>query len=161
MNKIDTVEFFSWSDLLDHMVNRELSHIRGNWEMSWDHVESQYEPEEDSYAAILNSLFKKMSELDPPRKYHDNEDRLAEYLQRNTQWNIHKVNSRWVGAPYEIILEQGGFSDIDQMQLMLAAAGRVRAAIDRGQLHFDDMEESHRYMLAIVIIIILYHREDA
>jgi hypothetical protein len=160
VNKINAVEFFSWSDLLDYMVNRELSHIRGNWEMTWDHGESQYEPEEDSYAAALNSLFKKMSELDPPPKYHDNEDRLAEYLQQKTSWNIQKVNGRWIGAPYERILEQGGFGDVDQMQLMLAATGRVQAAIDRGQLHFDDMEESHRYMLAIVIII-LYHKPNA
>ena len=102
-----------------------------------------------------------MSEVDPSRKYHDNEDRLAEYLQHNSSWNIRKVNERWIGAAYENILEQGGFGDIDQEQLILAAAGRIRAAIERGQTHFDDMEESHRYMLAIVIIVILYHRSDA
>ena len=161
MSKIDAVEFFGWSDLLDHMVNRELSHIRSNWEMTWDHGEARYEPEEDSYAEALNDLFRQMSEIDPPRKYHDNEDRLAEYLQQNSTWNIRKVKGRWVGAAYESILEQGGFGDIDQEQLRLAAAGRIRAAIDRGQKHFDDMEESHRYMLAIVMIVILYHRSDA
>ena len=34
MSKIDAVKFFGWSDLLDYMVNRELSHIRANWEMT-------------------------------------------------------------------------------------------------------------------------------
>jgi hypothetical protein len=40
-----------------------------------------------------------------------------------------------------------------------AAAGRIHAAIDRGQLHFDDMEWSHQVILAGVLAAILYHRE--
>lgn len=150
-----------WSDLLDYMVNRELSHIRANWELTWNHSEQKYEPEEDSYAELLNELFRELSAVEPPSKYHDNEDRLAEYLRNNSLWKIRKVKGRWVGAPYESILEQGGFSDIDQKDLVLAASGRIKAAINHGQMHFDDMEESHRYILSIVIVIILYHRTDA
>ena len=41
---------------------------------------------------------------------------------------------------------------------MLAAAGRIRAAVIRGQTHFDQMEESHRRMLAALLLVILYHR---
>ena len=161
MSQVDAVEFFGWSDLLDYMVNRELAHIRANWELTWNHSEQKYEPEEDSYAELLNSLFYELSEVEPPSKYHDNEDRLAEYLRDNSSWNIRKVKGRWIGAPYERILEQGGFGDLGQKELVLAAAGRIKAAIDRGQVHYDDMEESHRYILSIVIIIILYHRTDA
>ena len=59
------------------------------------------------------------------------------------------------------MLEQGGFNDIDEKNLVLSACGRVKAAIDRGQLHFDDMEKFHRKMLADVLAIILYHRDNA
>lgn len=160
MSKIDAVSFFGWSCLLDYMVNRELSHIRGNWEMTWDHSENKYEPEEESYAEALNELFVELSSVDPPSRYHDQEDRLAEYLRDHSKWKIRKVKNRWIGAPYKIILEQGGFSDVDQEQLILAAAGRIKAALNRGQNHFDDMEESHRYILSIVIVVILYLRSD-
>lgn len=63
-----------------------------------------------------------------------------------------------VGADYDSILEQGGFHDIDEANLVAAAAGRVRAALERGQMHWDDMEDSHRRMLAAVLSVILYHR---
>ncbi|EBF8391669.1 hypothetical protein NBB52_05625 [Salmonella sp. NW1172] len=58
------------------------------------------------------------------------------------------------------ILEQGGFSDEDQKNLCLSIAGRIRAAINRHQFHFDDMEKSHQKILADVIAIILYHRSE-
>lgn len=153
-------EFFSWSDLFDYMVTRQLSHIRGNWELTWDHAEEMYEPEEDSYAEMINDLVIELSNLNPPLKYHDNEDRLAEYCKESLNWDIKKVGRRWVGSEYASILEQGGFRDVDGKNLCLAACGRVKAALDRGQLHFDDMEESHRKMLADVVAIILYHRGE-
>jgi hypothetical protein len=140
------------------MVTRQLSHIRGNWELTWDHDEEKYEPEEESYAEIINDLIIELSELDPPLKYHDNEDRLAEYCKSTLKWNINKVGNRWVGSDYASVLEQGGFNDLDQKNLCLAACGRVKAALNRGQEHFDDMEEFHRKMLANVLAIILYHR---
>jgi hypothetical protein len=94
----------------------------------------------------------------PPARYHDNEDRLAEYARDKLKWPIRKERGRWVGHDYDFILEQSGFDDIDQTELLHAAAGRIRAALDRGQMHFDDMEESHRRMLGAILTIILYHR---
>ena len=154
------IDFFKWSGSLDRMVTRQLSHVRANWELTWDHEEEKYEPEEDSYAEMINELVVELSKLTPPQKYHDNEDCLAEYCKQGLNWNITKVGNRWVGSEYVVILEQGGFRDINEKNLCLAASGRVKAAIDHGQLHFDDMEESHRKILADVIAIILYHREN-
>lgn len=152
-------DFFAWSDLFDYMVTRKLSHIRANWELTWDHDEENYEIEDDSYSGIINELVDELSNLNPPEKYHDNEDRLAEHCKNSLKWNISKVGNRWVGSDYSSILEQGGFSDVDEKDLCLAACGRVIAAIDMGQDHFDDMEKSHQDMLANVITIILYHRD--
>lgn len=151
-------EFFGGSNLFDYMITRQLSHIRGNWELTWDHKKEQYEPEEESYAGLINELVIELSKLDPPEIYHDNEDRLAEYCKASLNWDIKKVGNRWVGSDYSSVLEQGGFKDWDQKNLCLAACGRVKAALSRGQMHFDDMEESHRKMLADVLAIILYHR---
>ncbi|GGB12495.1 hypothetical protein [Agarivorans gilvus] len=151
-------EFFSWSELFDYLVTRRLSHVKSNWELTWGHDDEAYEPEDDSYAELINNLVVELSKLDPPKKYHDNEDRLAEFCKESLNWNIKKVGNRWVGSDYVSILEQGGFKDLDERNLCLAACGRVKAAIDREQLHFADMEEFHRKMLADVVVIILYHR---
>lgn len=148
--------FFNNSDLLDHFVLRPLAHIQYNWELTWDG--ERYEPEEDSYADSLNSLINDLGKLSPPSNYHDNEDRIAEYAKADLQWNIYKSGNHWHGAKYDQILEVGGLSDIDQTDLMLAAVGRINAAIDRNQSHFDEMEESHREILAAVMTIILYYR---
>jgi len=58
-----------------------------------------------------------------------------------------------------MILEQGGFHDINETELVQAATGRIQTALDLGQLHFDEMEDSHRKILAGVLCIILYHRQ--
>ncbi len=79
----------------------------------------------------------------------------------NLNWKIEKVGSRWIGENYAAILEQGGFNDFDELNLVLAAAGRIKAALARNQCHFDEMEQSHQKMLADVLAIILYHRTDA
>lgn len=158
---IDTKEFFGQSDLLDRLALRQLSHIKGNWELIWDGEDGKYESEEDSYAEKVNQLIQELGRVDPPKKYHENEDCLAEYVIDNLNWKIEKVNGRWVGEDYAAILEQGGFNDIDEKNLILAAAGRIKAAMDRNQHHFDDMEQSHQKMLADVIAVILYHRTDA
>ena len=94
----------------------------------------------------------------PPVRYHDNEDRLAQYVIDRLGWPIYKENGRWVGADYHVILEQGGFDDIDQAELLTAATGRIYAAIKHGQSHYDDMEQGHQGMLSAVLTIILYHR---
>ena len=158
LSVINTKEFFSNSDLLDYLVLRPLSHIKGNWELTWDGDRQEYEPEEDSYAVLLNQLIEELCCVNPPSRYHDNEDRLAEYVRANLNWDIKKVGRRWVGEDYAAILEQGDFDDIDEENLILAVAGRIKAAIDRDQLHFDDMEQSHQKMLADVLAIIFYHR---
>jgi hypothetical protein len=150
--------FFAWSDgILDHRVLRPLSHIASNWELSWNAESSEYEAEDDSFATALNRMIIDIAQTPSPRKYHDNEDRLAEYLVAKG-WPIRKTGYRWTGDDYDSILEQGGFSDIDQTELLQAATGRIHAALSRGQMHFDDMEETHRRMLGAVLSIILYHR---
>lgn len=151
-------DFFAWSDRLDYDVLRPLSHIRANWELWWDAASQRYDTEDDSYAADLNSLIDELARTPPPARYHDNEDGLAEYVTAKLKWPISKVKGRWVGADYASILEQGGFGDIDQQGLLAAAAGRIHAAIRYGQRHFDEMERSHRHMLAAVLTIIFYHR---
>ncbi|WP_346836588.1 hypothetical protein [Microbulbifer sp. SAOS-129_SWC] len=151
-------DFFSCSELFDYMKCRQLSHIRGNWELTWSHAEEIYEPEDDSYADLVNKLIDQLCLLDPPIKYHDHEDRLAEFCRERLNWDIKKVGNRWIGSEYRSILEQGGFDDEEEADLCLAACGRVKAALERDQLHFDDMESSHRAILSDVIAIILYHR---
>lgn len=99
-----------------------------------------------------------MENTQPPKKYHGNEDVLAEYVNDNLNWNIKKVKNRWEGADYKVILEQGGFGDIDEKNLILAATARIHTAIKLGQKHFDEMENGHMIMLANILSIILYHR---
>jgi len=158
---INAKDFFRNSDLLDALALRQLSHINGNWELTWDETNGEYMPEDDSFAAKVNLLIDQLGGVNPPAKYHDNEDRLAEHVKAKLNWNIRKVGNRWVGGDYPVILEQGAFNDIDQEDLLLAAAGRIKAAVEKGQEHFDEMEHSHRKMLADVLAIILYHRADA
>ena len=155
---INTKKFFRNCDLLARLVLRQLSHIKENWELTWDDTKQKYIPEENSYSESLNKLIEEMEHIDPPAKYHDNEDCLAEYVKINLNWDIKKVNGRWIGADYPSVLEQGAFNDIDQENLILAAVGRIKAAIMKKQYHFDDMEQSHQKMLADVLAVILYHR---
>lgn len=152
--------FFAWSDLLDREVLRPLSHIRSSWEMAWDHEAKRYEPEEGSFATEMNALIDCVASTPRPDRYHDDEDVVANYLASRPQSTIRKEGNRWVGGDYFQILEQGGFHDIDQHHLRRAATGRVCAAIERGQLTYDDMEEGHRRMLAEILTIILYHSSD-
>jgi len=88
------------------------------------------------------------------------EDRLAEFCKTTLRWDIKKNGNHWVGHDYAFILEQGAFHDVNERNLLLAVSGRVKAALDRGQMHFDDMEVSHRKMLADVIAIFLFHRDN-
>ena len=74
----------------------------------------------------LTSLLKSWHGSIHPKVHHENEDCLAEYVIDNLNWKIKKVNGRWVGEDYAVILEQGGFNDIDQKNLILAAAGRIK-----------------------------------
>ena len=150
--------FFYNSEDLDMMVLKPLSHIEGNWELTWDNCTKAYAPEEDSFAEQLNKLITEIEQTNPPAKYHDNEDILVEYVRDKLNWQVSKVNGRWVGNDYQSMLEQGGFDDTDEKNLILAAAGRMKTAIRFGQIHFDDIEEGHKKIFAAVLSIILYHR---
>lgn len=156
----DVRAFFAWSDLLDHAVLRPLAHVRSNWEITWDQSTQKYLPEQDSFAQGLNLLIDEIATTMPPQRYHDQEDIVAELAKERLHWPIRKKGSRWIGGHYETILEQGSCGDADQMELVLAASGRVRAAIRRGQLHFDSMEISHRAILGGVMAIVIFHRSD-
>ena len=133
----DLKKFFRKSDLLGHLVMRPLDHIEPNWELLWDEESEGYLIENDSFSDLWNDLVKDLSMCDPLTNYHDNEDRLAEHVKSSLYWEIDKVNGRWVGEDYAIILEQGGFDDIAQRDLLIAAAGRIKAAMTHGQTNFD------------------------
>ncbi|MCH8856114.1 MAG: hypothetical protein IIA03_07730, partial [Proteobacteria bacterium] len=106
--------FFAESQVLNQVVLRPLSHIRAYWELTWDAEKQEYLVEDDSFASLLNQLIEDLGQCSPPSRYHDNEDRLAEFVRDgHLNWPIRKVGNRWVGADYESILEQGGFDDID------------------------------------------------
>jgi hypothetical protein len=111
-------------------------------------------------AGLLNDLLIELEHSRPPSRYHDNEDCLANFVIERLKWPIKKRGNRWVGVNYDSILEQGGIHDVDQANLLLAAAGRIHVAKKLGQTHFDDMEKSHRRMLGAVLTIILYCRSD-
>lgn len=160
-------QFFEPSDFMEHEVLRPLSHIQANWELQIDPKTGRYLEEEGSFAALFNSLIDELATTQPPLRYHDNEDRLAEHVQEHLNWKIKKLGSTWVKqdgtrlhpSDYLSLLEQGGFDNMGVRNLVLAASGRVHAAILRGQVHFDDMERSHQVILAGVLAAILYHRE--
>lgn len=153
-------KFFTQSDLLDKMVLRPLSHINPHWELTWNSNNQEYETELSTFATLLTALITEISVTISPTKYHDNEDCLAEYVKQTFNWRIQKQGNRWVGMEYASILESGSFKDFDEKNLVLAATGRIKAALDRGQLHFDEMEESHRKILAAVMTIIIYQRSS-
>ena len=150
--------FFAKSDYLDMMVLRPLSHILPNWELTWNNKTNKYVVEKNSYAKKLNHLLLEIERINPPKRYHDNEDFLAEYVKINLKWPVTKKGNKWICGDYSSLLEQGGFGDINEKNLIQAASGRIHAAIRHGQNHFDDMEEGHMKILASVISIILYHR---
>jgi hypothetical protein len=150
--------FFRWSICIDQYVLKPLSHIAGNWEAEWDHEGDRYAPEASSFTDDLNQVIELVAACPRPLRYHDHEDLLAEQAVRESKWPIGKQGSRWVGADYLGLLERGAFGDLDQRNLIAAAAGRVHAALDRQQKHIDQMEDRHRYMLAALLSIIIYHR---
>ena len=99
-----------------------------------------------------------ISECDASDDYHKYEDVLAENVLRKLKWPLKKIGNRWVGADYESILTQGGFSDYDQKDLISAAAGRVKMARAYGQTNFQDMDYGHARTLGFLLTAILYHR---
>lgn len=153
-------DFFYESNYLDKFVLKPLCHIRGTWDLFWNDESKRYLVEEDSFGAEINNLISELEAIKPPKNYHDNEDILAHYVEKKLNWGIYKINKRWTGADYKVILEQGGFGDIDEKNLLLAASGRIHAAIRFGQNRYDDMEFGHMVILSNVISIILFHRHN-
>lgn len=151
-------DFFNGSVNLDRYVLRPLSHLKQTWDLSWDKSTKRFVVEKDSFGTDFNELITELEHTNPPDNYHDNEDKIAEYFKKFLKWEIQKINRRWTGADYEFILEQGGFGDIDEKNLVLAASGRIHAAIKFGQDHFDDMEDGHMNILSNILSIILFHR---
>lgn len=139
------------------MTLRPLSHITLSWETQWDFENERYKPEYDSFADDLNVVIEQLAMCARPASYHSHEDQLAENTLRQLRWPIQKKNGRWIGADYANILEQGAFGAMPD--LISAACGRVHAALDHGQTHFDEMEDAHLAMLAALITIIIYHRD--
>lgn len=153
--------FFAKCQMLDYLALRPLAHMRSNWEITWDASAGRYRVEDDSLAHELNVLIEDIATCEPPASYHEHEDCLAERCRDKMNWPISKVGNRWVGVQdYHAILENGAIPYYDQDDLVLASAGRMKAAMQRGQMHFDRMEKSHRYMLGGVMAIILYWRAD-
>lgn len=160
MTEQDLINFVKHSELFDYMVTRPLDHILPNWELMWDDNTNRFIPEEDSFAEKVNKMLDELVDMPIPDKYHDNEDILAEYVQKHHNWNIVKVNGRWISYDYREILNQGSFGDADQKNLLAAAKGRIAAAIQHGQTKFDDMEYGHQRILAMVLASILYQRSN-
>jgi hypothetical protein len=150
--------FFDDSSEFDRHVLRPLSHITPSWELIWDPNTTQYKEDSDGLGAVVNSILSEVAMAQVPANYHNNEDALAEYAKNALGWPIKKVGGRWQGADYASILEQGGFSDVNQTELVGAVAGRIAAARHFGQEHYDDMDPAHQAMLAAVVSIIVYHR---
>jgi hypothetical protein len=153
-------KFFKDSTYFYKEVLKPLSHIRSNYDLIWDYDDNKYLEEGDSYAKEWNELIVELSNIESPERYHDHEDRLCEYVSASLNWNIKKIRGRWITNDYAHLLELGGFSDVDERELCLAAAGRVKVARQFGQNHYDDMEEGHRSILGAVITNILFHRSN-
>ena len=75
---LEVKKFFAQSEYLDQMVLRPLSHIDQDWELIRGN--DGYLAEEGNLSAHLINLIDVLASTEPPKKYHDNEDRLAEYL---------------------------------------------------------------------------------
>lgn len=153
-------KFFGWSEYLEFDVTRQLVHVRSNYELTWNHDTNRYLEEDNSFAKDLNNLVSELGDTDVLYEYHKNEDQLGEFTNKFLNWSIQKKGKRWEIDDYSAFIEQGGFHDYNQILLKNAAAGRITAAIKRGQLSYDEMEESHRRMLGDILAIILYHIDN-
>jgi hypothetical protein len=67
---------------------------------------------------------------------YTNEDFLAGYVKKHLKRSINKVENRWEGEDYEMILEQVEFHDFNKKELIQAKTGSIHAALDRSQFHF-------------------------
>lgn len=70
-------------------------------------------------------------------------------------FSAEKQGGRWRGDDYGFLLEQGLMMSGRLDDLILAATGRVYAAINSGQKHFDDAEHGHLRMLSDILATIV------
>ena len=78
------------------MVTRPLSHIVPNWELTWNLKENRSRIRRGFIGREeVNRLLDEISEVQPPKEYHANEDVLAEYVKSHLNWNIYKKGNRW------------------------------------------------------------------
>ena len=150
--------FYAWCDSLDRFVLRPLSHIAPNWEATWSHGLQQYVPEHDSFAQDLNEIIERIAICPRPSAYHSHEDAIIETSIRKSGWPVQKKGNRWITTDYRSLLQSGSFYDLEQLNLIAAAAGRTQAAMDFDQMSYDNMEEGHQYILSAILSLIIYQR---
>ncbi len=161
--------FFAGSDYLDHAVLRPISHVAPNWELIRDPISDLYEEEDDSLAAHLNVLIEEVSLSSPPRDYHSYENRLAIHYEGVTTGRFYLHGKLWrdrqTGELVEKdfvghMIEQATCGHYDVPDLVLAASGRVAAALYFGVEHFDKLDHGHMEMLSVIMTDILFRRSD-
>lgn len=157
--------FFQNSTDLYTCVLKKICHIKQQFMLEWNETTQKYIGGFNSFANELNSLIEELDLIDVPDYYHDNEDILAEFVRDRLGWNIYKVGRFWKWndndenkSDYYAIIEQGGWYDAEQKNLLEAVAGRIKAAQHFGQTNFNEMEEGHKVMLGYILATILYHR---
>lgn len=152
---LEVKNFFAQSEYLDQMVLRPLSHLDLEWELIQGN--DGYLLEEGNLSAHLINLIDVLASTVPPKKYHDNEDRLAEYLVSMGS-KIQKKGQYWIGDDYGFVLQQASLAhQLNNEELIFSAAGRVVAAIKHKQYKFDEMEEGHQAMLAAILTILVFN----
>ncbi|UQA50978.1 hypothetical protein [Vibrio sp. ED002] len=150
--------FFDDSESIRDLVLQPLEHIRSNWDLYWNDSELRYVEEEHSFGSELNQLILEIATIQAPENYHQHEDKVAHIYQESSDIHIQKNGRFWGGEDYRSILEQGGFDDVEEKDLVLSAAGRIKAALGREQYHIDNMEKGHQIVLCMILSNILYHR---
>ncbi|GHY52645.1 hypothetical protein VCSRO70_3444 [Vibrio cholerae] len=148
-------KFFENCDYFERLVTKPLYYIKHEYELNW--LDGKLIESEDSFACYLNQLFDELDNVVAPEYYHQYEDIIAKYCELDEP-TIRKKGKLWVGQDYGWIIENGAYDDIDQENLVLAIAGRVKAAQRFHQNTFDEMEERHRVMLSELIQCFIYHR---
>jgi len=151
------MKFFADSHWIEFYVTRPLQHIAGAYEIDWDEELRQYVPVdvplETTLVSQLNDVLETVEALEPKQGYHDFEDKILSSM--TARYPLFKIGKLWLGEDYATMLEYGGWQQ--QHGILLAAAGRVRAAKKRGQHHFDEMHEAHRDVLGELLAIAVFY----
>jgi len=165
----NVIGFFGHSDLLDRMTLRPIMHVAPNWELTPSDDNLLYEEEEDSLAAHLNILIHRIAKTDPPTDYHALENKIASeyedarnarYYIKNRLWYDRNTDDPIKKDDVGHMMEQASCGSDDVAELVEAAAGRVAIAMHHGISKFDDLDQGHMEMLAIVMMTVLFRRSD-